>query len=133
MVVFGQHAVPASCLRAIRIAGLVRFGVMHMMRNDINLLRYGFYHEILRQDPPQWMAKAKGLVRAIAVKPDGAMRTHDHHAINDNGDDQVPGEIFEEEEIKEGQHSCQNQEADERDPVFLCPEDIDPRKGLVPK
>ena len=79
------------------------------------------------------MAKAVGFMRAVPVKPDGAVGSHDHHAVDYDGQYEVPGKIFKKEEDKERQHCRKHQEADEGDPVSPAPEDIHPGKGFRPK
>src|SRR5579863_2856356 len=97
MIKFSQHTIPKSGLRVIGVARFIRFAVMDMMRYDIDLFRNCLYYEVLCNDPPERVTKSVGLVRAVPVKPNCAMRAHDHHAIHHNGDDQIPGEVPEHE------------------------------------
>src|ERR1700753_974038 len=113
MIEFGQHTIPKPCLRIIGIAGFIRLTMMHMMRDHINLFRYGLYHEVLGNKTPHRMAEAIGFVRTISMKPNGAVRAHDPHAIDDDGDYEKPGKRLEEEEKKEGKKPCEHQETDE--------------------
>jgi len=107
--------------------------MVNMVGNHINFLGDGFDDKVLRNDTPYRMTKAIGLVRAIAVKPDGPMRTHDGHAVNNNGGQQIPGKVLKEKQEKEREHSYQHQKAHERNPVLPRPEDIDTGKGLRPE
>ena len=113
MIVFGQHAIPKSGLGVIGVAGLVRFAMVHMVGYYIDLFGNCFDHEVLGNDPPYRMAKAVRFVGAIPVKPDGPVGAHDHHTINYNGDQQIPGEVSEKKQKKEGEHSGEHQEANE--------------------
>lgn len=47
------------------------------------------------------MTKGIRLVCAVSVIPDGAVRAHDHHAVNNDCCHEPPGEIIEQEEKEE--------------------------------
>ena len=133
VIVFGEHAVPNAGLRVIRIAGLIGFAVMDVVGDHIDLFGKGPYDKILGEDAPYRIAEGIGLVRTIPVKPNCSVGTHDDHAVEDDSDHQIPGKIFEQEEIEEGEQADQRQEADKGDPVLFCFENIDAGKGFGPK
>jgi hypothetical protein len=79
------------------------------------------------------MTESIRLVRTVAVKPDGAVRTHDHHAIHDDGNYQIPGKILENEQEEERHQSDEHQQTDKRYPVLLRLKDINSGKCLRPE
>jgi hypothetical protein len=87
----------------------------------------------LGDDTPQGMSKGIRLVCTVSVKPNGTMRTHDHHAVNNNGNQQIPGEIPGYKQIKEWQHPCKHQKAYKGDPVLPGFKNIDAGKSFRPK
>lgn len=50
------------------------------------------------------MAKFIGLMRAIAVKPDGSMGAHDNHGVEQEKSEQRQAEIVENEKIEKWNH-----------------------------
>ncbi|MBN8854234.1 MAG: hypothetical protein BGO55_07555 [Sphingobacteriales bacterium 50-39] len=107
--------------------------MMNMVRYHINFLGKGFDDQVLRNDTPYRMAKAVGLMRAIPMKPDGPMRAHNGHAVNNDDGQQIPGKVLEEKQEKEREHPYQHEKAHERNPVPPRPENIDTGKRLRPE
>jgi len=81
MIEFGKHAIQKTCFRVIRIAWQIRFGMVNMVRYNIDLLRHRPNDKILRDYSPNWVTEFVRLVGAIPMKPNGAMRSHDRHAV----------------------------------------------------
>src|SRR6516162_2103604 len=133
MIEFGQHTIPKTCLGIIRVAGLFRFAMMYMMRDYVDFFGYCFDDEILCNNTPQRMTKAKGFMGTVPMKPNRSMRSHDYHAVNNDGNHKIPGKVFEKEKKKERQHSCKSKEADKRYPVVPGFKNIHAGKGLRPK
>ena len=67
------------------------------------------------------------------MEPNGAMGAHDDHAVDDDGDQQIPGKVLEQKEDKEWQHTCQHQKADKGDPVLPAFKDIHAGERFRPK
>ena len=101
MVELCQHAIPKTRLWVVGITRFIRFRVMYMVRYHVNFFGQGFNNKVLCNKTPKRVAKGVGLVRAIPVKPNGAVRTHHHHGINNNGNEQVPAKKFENKKKKE--------------------------------
>ena len=103
-----------------------------MMRYNIDLFRKSFDDEVLCQQPPDGMTEFIRLVCAIAVKPDGTMCTHDHHAIDHHGKEQSPAQVIPQENKEQWQHTDYHDATDQRDPVSLVFKNIDPGKSFRP-
>jgi len=55
------------------------------------------------------MTELIGTMGTKAMKPDGAVRAHDHHTVNNNGTDKPPGKIMKQETEKERKHANYHQ------------------------
>jgi hypothetical protein len=58
------------------------------------------------------------------MKPNGTMRTHDHHAINYNSRNQPPGKILKQEKEKERKQAKRHKAAGHGNPILFCFENI---------
>src|SRR6185503_9175700 len=83
----GQETVPETRLCIIRVARLVGFGVVHMVRNDINLLGDNTDGELLGKKSPKTISEFISAVRTIAMEPHRAVGAHDNHTINESAGD----------------------------------------------
>ena len=74
--------------------------MVNMMRKRINFFRNCFDSEVLREKPPEVIAKAVGAMRTITMVPDSTMCTHDNHAVNEGCGKKVPVEELKDEHQK---------------------------------
>ena len=90
MVHIGQEAIEKTGLCIIRVAWLIGFGMVNMVRDDVDLFGDDANREVLGNKPPEPVPEREGTVRAVAVVPHRAVRTHNDHAIKKSGQERPP-------------------------------------------
>ncbi len=83
MVRIRQEAVQEARFSVIRIAGLVRQGMVYMVRDDVKFFRHQLYYQVSGKETPELIAEAISLVGAIAMVPDSTVSAHQYHSINE--------------------------------------------------
>lgn len=124
MVGICEEAIQKPGTRIIRIARLIRHRMMHMVGDDIDLLRNYIDGQIPRDKSPEPVTKRIGAVRAIPVIPDSAMGTHNYHAIYKSNGHQVEMEISKKEDKQAGKEDHKLKPTEEGQPILFSPEDI---------
>src|SRR5689334_19009131 len=104
--------------------------MVHMMRYDIDLFGNDLQREIARDEQPEFIAERVGAVCAIAMMPDGAVRAHEHHAVEEGGHQQAPGKIVKDEDEEKGRQADYLQPAHKGKPVLARSENIESIKKL---
>lgn len=109
MIQFSQHAIQKASLGIIWIAGDIGFRVMNVVRHYVYLFRKRSDNKVLCYEAPQGIAECIRFVCTIAMKPNGAVRTHDHHAVRNNCCNKPPGKIVKQEKEKERKEAKSHQ------------------------
>ena len=99
MIDIRKHTIPKATFWIIRIAWYVRFRMVYMMRNHVNFFGEGFNNQVLGNKSEKGMPEFICFMRAIPMKPDSAMGSHDDHAINNYSKNKWPGKIMKQEKI----------------------------------
>jgi len=100
--------------------------MMHMMGDDIDLLRNYIDGQIPRDKPPELVTERKCAMGTIPVIPDSAMGTHNYHAIYKSNGHQIEMEIPEKEDKQAGNEDHELEPTEEDQPILPGPEDIQP-------
>jgi len=124
MVDICEETIQKSGTRIIRIARLIRHGMMHMMGDDIYFLRNYIDGQIARDKSPELVTERICAVGAISVIPDSAMSTHNYHAIYKSNCHQVEMKIPEKEDKQAGNQDYKFEPTEEDQPILFSPEDI---------
>src|SRR6185437_1653708 len=102
VVDIGQETIQKTGACIVRVPRLVRLGMMNVVRDDIRFFRNDIDRHISRHKSPEPATESIGMVRAIPVIPDSAMRTHDDHAVNKSNPQQGKREIMKQKDKKTG-------------------------------
>jgi hypothetical protein len=98
MVDVREKAIQEAGGGIVRVSRLIGFGVMYMMGYDVDLFGDDAEREVPCKELPEFIPELVGMMGTISMIPDGSMRTHDDHAVNESDGEDPDAEIFEEED-----------------------------------
>ncbi len=127
----GEKAIKPAAMHVVRVSGLFGDGVVDVVRHDVELFGDDLHHGVSNEEAPEGVREAVGAVRRVAVVPDGAVGSQDHHAV-DEGDGEVPPR----QKVGEKQRERHRENGDgepgkEGHPVAPIADDVQPREKLA--
>jgi hypothetical protein len=84
VVDIGQKTIEKTGRRIIGVSRLVRFGVMDVVGDGIQLFRHYVDRQVACNKTPEFIAEPVGIVGTLAVIPDRTMGPHDDHAVQES-------------------------------------------------
>ena len=102
--------------------------MVHMMGNDVDFFWYDTDRQVLRNEPPEPITESISPMRAIAVVPDRAVRTHDDHTVNKGRQDRPPVQEENQEQDKERHEAEHFQPAEKGQSVLTVLKQVQPGK-----
>src|SRR5271168_1403688 len=128
MVDICQKTVQKTGTGIIRVTGLVRFGMMNVMGNDINFFRDQIDGQVSGDKPPELIPERICAMRTIPVIPDRAMGAPDYHAVKKSNPKQVKVKIIKQKNKQAGNQQKYPEPVKEGQPVLFCPENVQSKR-----